>query len=1217
MKNPLSISGCPSPRHTLFQIIILFASASWAYAIQDSTPSPTLTQAQAKIEQTQALQSTDDDIKSNAVNFYKKAVDLISQSQVFRERAEQFRQLASDAPTQLASIRAELSTPPSEPALDVASGTPLNIVEQELTQSTTQLQAARVYAADLSNEVTKRNQQRSALTNRLIQVRQDLEEAQSLTSTDITVDVPSVILDAQNFLERTRVMLLRQEIDAIEAELASYDARQELLPARRDRAQRRVIESEKLVAAWQRVVTSTRQAEAQKSADEALRLRREAARQHPVLKEFAEQTLARANALVQAQNENEASGSTTERLERSRAELAALESKFDSVKARLNASGLNRATGLLLRNQYDSIPNIAALDQQLRITKKSLDEIDYALIELQEERDLAGDIDLVAQSLLFQIQRSSIPVGENNSQNDLLQVAQELATARRDQLDQLISVATKQYVDLDSLDSVLTDTLSTARSYEDYIEQRILWVRSISSGRFPSMNQLQNDTTWLVNPSSWKAVWNNTQRYIQSHWKIASMILGLYIIGVALTFKCKLILKNLSERVSRFATDSFKYSIAALTLSLLITAPLPAAMLILGWLLKAPDTQPQVALSIGNSLIGTAALAHALLFLRRILRAQGLGLAHFRWTKDRTQPIRTNIRWFLPAFIPLAILVSAIDSGGTESLNASLGRTLFTAEMILLLVFLQRILRPSGKVLCKYLEENKSGWIHRLRYIWYMLVLLLPITFGVLSWLGFHYTAIQLESRFESSLILVLALVVASSMMNRWLYVARRRVAVEDAKRRRAQAEQAQNAGQGTGQSAGQSAGQPQSTQTGQPPIQSLSEVPASPATLAEEGKIDLPALSEQTKQLIKSAVTVTMIVGMFIIWAQALPALRMFDQVQVWPTIKILESNQAIQETASQSVSSSSPNTTTSSASPLGLLASSNESDSQEQPAQADTTATLSITVADIGVSFITLLATWIAFRNIPGLIEIVVLQRLPLDSGSRYALSTVLRYLIAIIGILIAFQAIGISWSNVQWLAAALTFGLAFGLQEIFANFVSGLIILGERPIRIGDTVTVGNTTGTVMRIRMRATTITDWDRKELVIPNKTFITNDVINWSLTDPMLRVKIPIGVSYSSNADHVERTLYQITADQSLVLQDPSPQVIFLGFGDSTLNYEIRVFISSIESFIPVRHAINSEIFRVFQDEGIEIAFPQRDLHLRSIGDLSEIVDRIPRPKPE
>ena len=280
----------------------------------------------------------------------------------------------------------------------------------------------------------------------------------------------------------------------------------------------------------------------------------------------------------------------------------------------------------------------------------------------------------------------------------------------------------------------------------------------------------------------------------------------------------------------------------------------------------------------------------------------------------------------------------------------------------------------------------------------------------------------------------------------------------------------------------------------------------------------------------------------------------------------------------------------------------------SADATASAESDEGLTITVADIGVALIVLLATYVAFRNLPGLTEIVVLQRLPLDAGSRYALSTVLKYTITIIGLAAAFGALNISWSNVQWLAAALTFGLAFGLQEIFANFISGLIILAERPIRIGDTVTVGSVSGTVTRIRMRATLITDWDRKELVVPNKNFITGEVINWSLSDPTLRLIIQVGVGYGEDVRKAEKILLEIAKKAANVLKDPKPYVVFGGLGESTLDFELRVFIPHVDHILTVKTELHMRIIERFREEDIEIAFPQRDLHVRSVGELRELI---------
>ena len=159
------------------------------------------------------------------------------------------------------------------------------------------------------------------------------------------------------------------------------------------------------------------------------------------------------------------------------------------------------------------------------------------------------------------------------------------------------------------------------------------------------------------------------------------------------------------------------------------------------------------------------------------------------------------------------------------------------------------------------------------------------------------------------------------------------------------------------------------------------------------------------------------------------------------------------------------------------------------------------------------------VAFRNIPGLLEIAVLQRLPLETSARYAVTTLASYAIILVGVVMGAGSLGLRWNQIQWLATALTFGLAFGLQEIFANFVAGLIILFERPLRVGDIVTVDDVTGVVSRVRIRATTITNWDRKEFVVPNKEFITGKLLNWTLSDQVNRIVINVGIAYGSDTD--------------------------------------------------------------------------------------------------
>jgi potassium efflux system protein len=196
---------------------------------------------------------------------------------------------------------------------------------------------------------------------------------------------------------------------------------------------------------------------------------------------------------------------------------------------------------------------------------------------------------------------------------------------------------------------------------------------------------------------------------------------------------------------------------------------------------------------------------------------------------------------------------------------------------------------------------------------------------------------------------------------------------------------------------------------------------------------------------------------------------------------------------------------------------------------------------------------------------------------------------------------QFLGMRWSQLQWMVAALTVGLGFGLQEIFANFVSGLILLFERPFRVGDVISVGDLTGRVTRIHTRATTILDFDNREIVVPNKNFITGQLLNWTLSDTMTRIIIKVGVAYGTDPDQVHRLLLQAAAGNPLVQREPEPLSWFIAFGASSLDFELRVFVGTLADRLRVQSELLREIARIFGEHGIEIAFPQMDLHVRDL----------------
>jgi len=178
------------------------------------------------------------------------------------------------------------------------------------------------------------------------------------------------------------------------------------------------------------------------------------------------------------------------------------------------------------------------------------------------------------------------------------------------------------------------------------------------------------------------------------------------------------------------------------------------------------------------------------------------------------------------------------------------------------------------------------------------------------------------------------------------------------------------------------------------------------------------------------------------------------------------------------------------------------------------------------------------------------------------------------------------------------ALGVGIGFGLEEIVANFISGIIILFERPIRVGDIVTVGDTDGVVTRIRIRATTIRNWDRKELLVPNKEFITGRLLNWSLSDQMTRVVIVVGVAYGSDVDKALELMAEAAQEHEHVLDDPKPVLSFEGFGDNSLTLLLRAYPGSLEYRIATITDLHRAINLKFNAAGIAIAFRQRDIHL-------------------
>lgn len=324
--------------------------------------------------------------------------------------------------------------------------------------------------------------------------------------------------------------------------------------------------------------------------------------------------------------------------------------------------------------------------------------------------------------------------------------------------------------------------------------------------------------------------------------------------------------------------------------------------------------------------------------------------------------------------------------------------------------------------------------------------------------------------------------------------------------------------------------------------------------TVIEEPTLDIEQVNQQSLRLIRLALLGTFIAGLYWVWVDLISVFSYLDNITLY----------------------------------------------QYSSGTGDAATLVPISLSDVLGALIIVGITVALGRNLPGLLEVLVLSRLKLAQGSAYATTTLLSYAIVGIGFVITLSTLGVSWDKLQWLVAALSVGLGFGLQEIFANFISGLIILFERPVRIGDVVTIGNLSGTVSKIRIRATTITDFDRKEIIVPNKTFVTDQLINWSLNDTVTRVIVKIGLAYESNLELARKLMMQAATENPRVLRDPEPQLFFLTISASTFDYELRFHVRELGDRNAATDEILTRIALSFRENNVEMAFNQVDVLIKN-----------------
>ena len=258
-------------------------------------------------------------------------------------------------------------------------------------------------------------------------------------------------------------------------------------------------------------------------------------------------------------------------------------------------------------------------------------------------------------------------------------------------------------------------------------------------------------------------------------------------------------------------------------------------------------------------------------------------------------------------------------------------------------------------------------------------------------------------------------------------------------------------------------------------------------------------------------------------------------------------------------------------------------------------------ITVGLVIIAAALLYCSFIVSRAVQRVLMEEVFPRRHMERGAQISMGRLVHYGFVLLGFLLALAALGVDLKNITIIGGAFGVGIGFGLQTIVNNFICGIILLFERPIKVGDYVELGGQWAEIKEIGLRATTVQTFDRADIVVPNTDLITNQVTNWTRSDRLARIRIPIGVAYGSDVTLVMKILLECVEENPLVMRSPTPGVYFIGFGESSLDFQLRVYLSEIDNWYIVQSELLQEIDRKFRLEGVEIPFPQRDLHVRSV----------------
>jgi len=1145
-------------------VVVLFALSAHAQDPAPAVAPPPLIRADLENAMKRIGESNtlDNNAKARIISTYDQALTEIKTAEEYQARSAKLQEERKTAPARAEELRTKVAalapdTTTYTRKLQDASLEALTAVLSEAKQSQ---QTAEASLLALRQEDDQRVSRRQQLSDLSAAARAQLEQLRTTPPASQSAAIED--LEADRVYALARAQSLTAEVEFYTEELAGFEARRFIRTLEEDLAKKTLAEAQEKVKAISSIAALNREEQIELAEARALEDAAEAESAPEILRAYikrvAQQNLEFAQLRAGPESPNAGAEAARSKTAEVQAKYNEIYSQWKSVYQRERAGGLTSAVGKLLRRDRATLPRRQEYLTSIKLRENLIGEAQVEQIGLQEAR--SADLDDVIDNL------APNPVLDAADAAQLRKLLLPLLTARREILDAIILEYEEYIGELFRLNEEERELVAQRDTFSQYINQRVLWVSSGDTLSKRDFRYAADAALWLVNWRNWKDVAAAALRDIQNNLLLESFALLIFA-GGALGRRWQIRrIRQLADLAEKRVATNYWWTLETFLHTVLIGGYLSLVLLYIASRLNADLTSSEFKDLLTKALVVLAAILASVEIPRQMFRPRGLGEVHFGWEPEATASSRRALSWAIPAAFPLLLLIAMIESQDSGEWRESAGRLAFIVLMFVWAVLGHRLTNRKAPSVMIYFPLNIPGERSRIQRVLYLLAAGAPVGLAIAASLGYFDTALRIALRIHATLVFSFVVSIGVGLAMRALLVARRRLAIEQAKKKRAELREAQKkAGDGTD--------------------------PAATESLPPD--IDLDAIDTQTTRLTRSVAVVALCLGVWFIWSDFFPALRVLDEITIGDTTAI---GKGFIPGATGQLGNAAPGAP---ATPESGSAGAPVQNTIPSPKDV-VSGVESLTYADVLLAIVIIALTVSASRNLPGLLEIAVLQRLSLSPGERYAIKTVLGYVFALVGAWLAFETLGLPWMKLQWLVAGLGLGIGFGLQEIFANFVSGLIILFEQPVRVGDTVTVGDINGTVTRIRIRATTILDGELKELIVPNKEFVTGKLVNWSLSDTTLRTTIPVCVAYGTDTRRVREILNKVAFANPRVLRDPPPQVALTRFGDNGLVFETRVYVANNEQLSACRDELHDAINDAFGQAGIDMPLPQQDIHIRS-----------------